>query len=100
MGEPTPKKTTTRGRQRRLVGKVVNDTKNPNREKQTIIVEVERRYRDPFYGKYIKQKKKYAAHDAEHDYRTNDVVEIRSCRPMSKTKRWMATRLIERPPEV
>ena len=89
-----------RGRQRRLVGRVVNDTKSEGRAKQTVVVEVVRRVRDPFYGKYIKRRKKYHAHDAKEEYQTRDLVEIKSCRPMSKTKRWTVSRLVERPPEV
>lgn len=89
-----------RGRDRRLVGRVVNDTNSEGRAQKTIVVEVIRRFRDPFYGKYVKQKKKYHAHDEKEEYRTRDVVEIKSCRPMSKTKRWTVSRLVERPPEV
>ncbi|HJK94318.1 MAG TPA: 30S ribosomal protein S17 [Polyangiaceae bacterium LLY-WYZ-15_(1-7)] len=88
------------GQRRRLVGRVVNDTKNPHRAKKTVVVEVIRRFRDPFYGKYVKQKKKYHAHDEREEFRTRDLVEIQACRPKSKTKRWVATRLLERPPEV
>ena len=57
------------------------------------MVEVIRRSRDPFYGKYVKNKKKFHAHDEANEYRTNDVVEIRACRPRSKTKRWEVVRL-------
>jgi small subunit ribosomal protein S17 len=89
-----------RGRARRLVGRVVNDTNNPSRAKKTIVVEVIRRFRDPFYGKYVKQKKKYHAHDEREEYKTRDLVEIKSCRPKSATKRWTVSRLLERPPEV
>ena len=99
-GKPTPKAEHTRGRQRRLVGRVVNDTKNPGRAKKTVVVEVVRRFRDPFYGKYVKRKKKYHAHDEREEFRTRDLVEIKSMRPMSKTKRWTVSRRIERPPEV
>ncbi|MBX3250673.1 MAG: 30S ribosomal protein S17 [Myxococcales bacterium] len=95
-----PAETGDRGRARRLVGRVVNDTNNPGRAKQTIVVEVIRRFRDPFYGKYVKQKKKYHAHDEREEYKTRDLVEIKSCRPISKTKRWTVSRLLERPPEV
>lgn len=100
--ETTPQNTagTSRGRARRLVGRVVNDTSAPGRAKKTVVVEVVRRMRDPFYGKYVKKKKKYHAHDEREEYRTNDLVEIKSCRPMSKTKVWVVNRLIERPPEV
>jgi small subunit ribosomal protein S17 len=99
-GQPTPKIEKDRGRRRRLVGRVVNDTKTAGRAKQTVVVEVIRRARDPFYGKYVKRRKKFHAHDEGNEYRTNDVVEIRACRPRSKTKRWEVVRLIERPPEV
>ncbi len=99
-GQPTPKAEKDRGRRRRLVGRVVNETRNDGRAQQTVVVEVIRRARDPFYGKYVKRKKKFHAHDEANEYRTNDVVEIRACRPRSKTKRWEVVRLIERPPEV
>ena len=99
-GQPTPKTEKDRGRRRRLVGRVVNDTKTAGRAQQTVVVEVIRRARDPFYGKYVKRRKKFHAHDEANEYRTNDVVEIRACRPRSKTKRWEVVRLIERPPEV
>ncbi|MDH3654095.1 MAG: 30S ribosomal protein S17 [Myxococcales bacterium] len=99
-GQPTPKATKERGRRRRLVGRVVNETQTEGRVQQTVVVEVIRRARDPFYGKYVKRKKKFHAHDEANEYRKNDVVEIRACRPRSKTKRWEVVRLIERPPEV
>lgn len=99
-GGPTPKKDAVRGRRRKLVGRIVNDTKAEGRAQQTIVVEVTRRTRDRFYGKYVKQRKKYHAHDEKNEYRTNDLVEIQACRPRSKTKRWEVIRLIERPPEV
>ena len=88
------------GRRRALVGRVINNTKTEGRAKKTLVVEVVRRFRDPFYGKYVKRRKRFHAHDEKQEYRTNDLIEIRECRPMSKTKRWVAVRLIERPPEV
>ena len=99
-GQPTPKADKARGRRRRLVGRVVNKTATEGRAEKTVVVEVIRSARDPFYGKYVKRKKKFHAHDEANEYRTNDVVEIRACRPRSKTKRWEVVRLIERPPEV
>ena len=92
--------TAGRGRVRRLVGRVVNDTDAEGRAKKPIVVEVARRMKDPFYGKYVKRKKKYHAHDENEEYKTRDLVEIKSCRPKSKTKRWVVSRLLERPPEV
>lgn len=89
-----------RGRDRRLVGRVVNDTNAEGRAKKTVVVEVVRRMKDPFYGKYVKRKKKYHAHDETQEYKIRDLVEIKASRPRSKTKRWVVSRLLERPPEV
>jgi small subunit ribosomal protein S17 len=65
-----------------------------------VVVEVQRRYRDPVYGKYIKSRKRYHAHDETEQFHTNDLVEIEESRPLSATKRWVAIRLIDRPEEV
>lgn len=101
MPEQTqPQTEHTRGLRRRLQGRVVNDTKAKGRALQTVVVEVIRRSRDPFYGKYVRRRKRFHAHDEKNEYRTNDLVEIRACRPRSKTKRWEVVRLIDRPPEV
>jgi small subunit ribosomal protein S17 len=89
-----------RGSRRKLTGRIVNDTANPNRAKKTVVVMVERRYRDPVYGKYVKSRRKYHAHDEKEEYRQNDLVEICESRPLSRTKRWVVTRLIKRPEEV
>ncbi|MBC7174284.1 MAG: 30S ribosomal protein S17 [Polyangiaceae bacterium] len=96
----TSEQTDSRGRRRRLIGRVVNETASAGRAKQTVVIEVIRKYRDPFYGKYIKKRTKYHAHDEQEQFQTRDLVEIRACRPRSKTKRWEVTRLVERPPEV
>ncbi len=88
-----------RGRSRKLVGKVVNDTKNPGRAQKTVVVEVVRRFRDPVYGKYVKQRRRYHAHDETNNFHTNDMVEITESRPLSRTKRWVVSKLVDRPPE-
>ena len=89
-----------RGFKRRLVGRVVNDTHNKGRAAKTVVVEVISRFRDPVYGKYVKSRKKYPAHDETEQFRTNDVVEITESRPLSATKRWIVTKLVSRPEEV
>jgi small subunit ribosomal protein S17 len=99
-GTPTPKAEHTRGARRTLVGRVVSNTASPGRAKQTIVVEVTRNFRDPVYGKYIKRRKKFHAHDEKEQFKTNDLVEIRESRPRSRTKRWEAIRLVDRPVEV
>src|SRR3954463_757531 len=89
-----------RGFKRHLVGRVVNDTAKAGRMQKTVVVEVVSRYRDPVYGKYIKRRKRFHAHDEQSEYRTSDLIEIRESRPLSRTKRWVAVRLIDRPEEV
>jgi len=101
MSEPASEQSKDqRGSRRKLSGRVVNDTSNPGRAKKTVIVMVERRFRDPVYGKYIKSRRKYHAHDEKEEFRQNDLVEICESRPLSRTKRWIVTRLLKRPEEV
>ena len=66
---------------RTLQGTVVSD-----KQDQTVIVSVERRIMHPVYKKFITKSKKYAAHDAENKAKTGDVVNIRECVPISKSK--------------
>jgi small subunit ribosomal protein S17 len=100
MAETTQETEVGKGQRRRLQGRIVSDTHAAGRAKKTVVVEVQRRYRDPRYGKYIKSRKRYHAHDETEQYRTNDVVEIEESRPLSATKRWITIRLIKRPEEV
>lgn len=89
-----------RGFKRHLIGRVVNDTTTAGRMQKTVVVEVVKHFRDPVYGKYVKRRKRFHAHDEKNEYRTSDLIEIRESRPMSRTKRWVAVRLLERPEEV
>lgn len=66
-----------------LEGDVVSDKTD-----KTITVLVERRFMHPVYKKYVKRTDKYAAHDAENQYKTGDRVRIIETAPISKTKRW------------
>jgi small subunit ribosomal protein S17 len=77
--------------QRKLVGRVVSD-----RMQKTVVVRVDRRVQDPAIGKTVTRSRKYHAHAAEGGYREGDLVEIAECRPISKTKAWKVTRLIEK----
>ena len=74
---------------RTLVGKVVSD----KREK-TVTVLIERRVKHELYGKIVGKSSKYHAHDENNEYKTGDVIEITESRPLSKTKNWVATRLV------
>lgn len=75
---------------RTLVGKVVSDKMD-----KTVTVLVERQMKHPLYGKYIVRSKKYHAHDEANQYKEGDMVEIQESRPLSKTKAWTVSRLVE-----
>ena len=66
-----------------LKGKVVSDKNN-----KTIVVEVTRKFRHPFYGKIIKRSKKYHAHDEKNKFKTGQNVSIIECKPISKKSQW------------
>ena len=77
--------------QRKLVGRVVSD-----KMQKTVTVRVERRVRDPMMGKIITRSKKYHAHAETNEFKEGDLVEIAECRPLSRTKSWRVTRLVEK----
>lgn len=55
---------------------------------KTVTVQIERLVRHPMYKKYIRQRKKYKAHDPANECRTGDLVTITETRPLSRDKRW------------
>ena len=59
---------------------------------------VERRVKHPLYGKFMTRTKKYHAHDENGEYHEGDLVEIEECRPLSRTKAWRVTKLLEKVP--
>lgn len=88
MSEATEKQSSNR---RTLSGRVVSD-----KMAKTVTVLVERRVKHPLYGKFVTRTKKYHAHDENGDYHPGDLVEIEECRPLSKTKAWRVTKLVEK----
>nr|WP_315199461.1 30S ribosomal protein S17 [uncultured Aquabacterium sp.] len=76
---------------RSLVGKVVSDARA-----KTVTVLVERRVKHELYGKIVARSRKYHAHDENNEFHIGDVVEISESRPLSKTKNWVVTRLVEK----
>ncbi|MGH7162639.1 MAG: 30S ribosomal protein S17 [Planctomycetota bacterium] len=78
------------GRRKTLVGTVHSD-----RMQKTITVDVETRYRDPKYGKYVLRTRRYAAHDEQEQAGVGDLVEIAETRPISRTKRWRLVRILQ-----
>lgn len=76
---------------RTLIGRVVSD-----KRAKTVTVLVERRAAHELYGKIVARSRKYHAHDENGEYKMGDLVEIAEGRPISKTKSWVVTRLIEK----
>ena len=66
-----------------LEGVVVSDKTD-----KTVVVRVERRFTHPVLKKTVRRSKKYQAHDPENRFKEGEVVWIRECRPISKTKNW------------
>ena len=63
---------------------------------KTVVVEVEDRVKHPKYAKVIRRTKKYKAHDAENACGTGDRVRLMETRPISATKRWRVTEILEK----
>ena len=83
--------TETTSLKRTLVGEVVSDKRN-----KTVTVMIERRVMHPIYGKIMIKTSKYHAHDENGEYKLGDIVEIIESRPLSKTKNWVVTRLVQK----
>ncbi|MBY4898369.1 30S ribosomal protein S17 [Cupriavidus sp. AU9028] len=75
---------------RTLVGRVVSDKMD-----KTVTVLIENRVKHPLYGKYVLRSKKYKAHDELNQYKEGDKVEIQEGRPISRSKSWVVSRLVE-----
>ena len=74
-----------------MQGRVTSDKAN-----KTVTVNVERRFKHPLYGKVVTVSKSYLAHDEANEFGVGDVVEISSSRPISRRKRWVVPRLVEK----
>lgn len=79
---------------RTVIGKVIS-----NKMDKTIIVQIERKVKHPLYGKYVRKYSKMYAHDADNACKIGDVVQIKMCRPLSKSKHWMLVQVIEQTSE-
>ena len=83
----------SRGNRKKLIGVVTSDRMNKTRR-----VEVERLVKHPRYGKYIRRRTVCHAHDERNETHVGDRVEVMECRPLSRTKRWVITRIIQKAP--
>lgn len=80
----------TKGYRKVLRGVVLS-----NKMEKTVTVSVTNMVRHADYNKFIKRTKKYHAHDANNEFSVGDVVLIKESAPISKTKRWVVTKLVE-----
>jgi small subunit ribosomal protein S17 len=80
-----------RGNAKTLTGVVVSDKMD-----KTVVVQVERLVKHPVYQKYVRRRKRFAAHDEKNDCRKGDTVLIAQSRPLSRSKRWRVSRILER----
>ncbi len=74
-----------------MVGTVVSDKMD-----KTVTVLVERLVKHPFYHKYIRRRARFAAHDENNACRVGDKVLLTGTRPLSRTKRWRVSKVMEK----
>ena len=82
-------------RRKRLTGHVISDKMD-----KTVVVQVERVARHSRYGKVLRVRKKYKAHDEQNDCRVGDLVCIVESRPLSHEKRWLVEEIVKRAEEL
>jgi small subunit ribosomal protein S17 len=80
-----------RERRRVLTGVVASD-----KMEKTVVVSVERVTRHPLYGKVIRRRQKYQAHNEGNAAKLGDVVRIRECRPLSKNKKFFVEEIVQK----
>ncbi len=76
---------------KRFVGIVISDKMD-----KTVVVRVDRLIKHPKYHKYVKDSRKFKAHDEKNLCREGDRVLIEESRPYSKTKKWRVVKILEK----
>ena len=76
---------------RTVQGRVISDKMD-----KSFTIAIERKVKHPLLGKFIRRTTKLHVHDENNEARLGDVVEIKECRPMSKTKSWTLVRVLEK----
>jgi len=80
-----------RSLKRQLTGTVVSDKMD-----KTVVVQVERLVKHKLYHKYIRRQSKFSAHDSENTCQIGDKVLITESRPLSKTKHWRVSKIVQK----
>ncbi|MGI8956886.1 MAG: 30S ribosomal protein S17 [Chthoniobacterales bacterium] len=89
--QETPATESTRGKRKTRVGQVISSGMN-----KTIVVQTVTRVPHATFGKIVKQKKKFYAHDGESKAKAGDTVRIMETRPLSKLKRWRLVEVVQK----
>jgi small subunit ribosomal protein S17 len=76
---------------RSLTGRVVSDKMD-----KTVTVLVERKVKHPLIGKVVRRSNKFHAHDETNECKEGDLVVIEESRPLSKTKTWKVSKIVEK----
>ena len=77
-----------------IIGTVVS-----NKMTKSVVVTIERQVRDDVYGKQMKRTSRFMAHDEKSEAKPGDRVALVESRPLSRRKRWVVTRVVERAKE-
>ena len=83
-----------------MTKKILRGIVKSSKNNKTVVVEVTRKFKHPFYEKVIKRSKKYHAHDEKNECMPGDSVTIQEVRPLSKTKSWALVSIDERATQV
>lgn len=76
---------------RTFSGRVVSDKMD-----KTVTVLVERKVMHPLYGKVVRRSQKIHAHDETNECHEGDLVLIEETRPLSKTKTFRVSKVVEK----
>ena len=71
-----------------MTKKILKGIVTSSKSNKTVVVEVIRKFKHPFYGKVIKRSKKYHAHDEKNKFKEGENVSIIESKPISKKKKW------------
>jgi small subunit ribosomal protein S17 len=67
-----------------------------NKMEKSIVVQIDHREKHPIYGKFVKRRTRFVAHDEKNECNVGDTVRIGETRPLSKNKCWRLVEIIER----
>lgn len=73
------------------VGRVLTD-----KMEKSCVITVERKVKDPKYGKFVKKTTKLMVHDEDNQCGVGDTIRVMETRPLSKNKRWRLVEIIEK----